>query len=492
MASRLGVMIRRVTLLVLLLGAVAAGARFVNRDADFPPGVNWSGDLYTDEGWYNRAAVENVKNGGWYTPGDMNTSVNHPISPLLQRAVFAVFGMNLSSARLTICAAFVLTAVCVYLLARRFSDPLAAALATLLLSVNVLLFGYSRIAALDVLSTMFAVAALAVIVRAGRPPGLRSLAAGVLLLAVAVLTKGTAVFAIPLAAAAVWMPGRPLRENLRHSMVIAVIPVLIVGAYSWYAYHAFPEDYANYFATIAPDAGDPSATFYWAVRRVDYLGPGFVAGTALVSLIGFVFSPAWRRNRLTWLCLGWIGIFLVMLATRTYVPPRYYVPLAVPLALLAGTAVARLTTAPTRPVIAGLSWVVLTGIVVIDGRELVEYMRTPKYSFVDMAHQVKTIVDEGERVNGQRPGLLLGAVADSVGLETGVRTLGTVFSPKTIEWKLDHYDPTHWIAFADPEVRPALESRYRLTEVGSWDVFENYRNGERVRLFALERRSATR
>jgi hypothetical protein len=136
--------------------------------------------------------------------------------------------------------------------------------------------------------------------------------------------------------------------------------------------------------------------------------------------------------------------------------------------------------------------VVLTGIVVIDGRELVEYMRTPKYSFVDMAHQVKTIVDEGERLNGQRPGLLLGAIADSVGLETGVRTLGTVFSPKTTAWKLDHYDPTYWIAFADTEIRPVLELRYQLTEVGSWDVFDNYRGGERVRLFALERRSATR
>src|SRR5262245_47804267 len=68
------------TRVVLLLVALAVGVRFVNRTADFPSGINWSGDIYTDEGWYNHAATEHVRAGAWYLPGDMNTSINHPIS----------------------------------------------------------------------------------------------------------------------------------------------------------------------------------------------------------------------------------------------------------------------------------------------------------------------------------------------------------------------------------------------------------------------------
>jgi hypothetical protein len=312
------------------------------------------------------------------------------------------------------------------------------------------------------------------------------------LLAVAVLTKFSAAFAVPLAAAGVWMPGRPLRENLRQSITIALIPLFVVGAYMVFAYRSFPDDYTTYFGTIAPDATHPLQTAYLAVKRVDYVGRGFAAGTAVLALMGFALSRAWRTNRLTWLCFGWIAIVLILLTTRTYVPPRYYIPLVVPLALLAGTAVARITFAGRTPVIAGLAWLVAAGVVAIEGRKLIAYMRAPEYSFVEMARQVATIVNQSEHVNGQRSALLLGAVADSVGLETGVRTLASVHSPRPVGWKIERYDPTHWIAFADGEIRPDLEVRYRLIEVGSWDVFDNYRAGERVRLFALERRSATR
>src|SRR5262245_20186770 len=137
------------TRVVLLLVAISLGVRFVDRSADFPPDRNWSRDIFTDEGWYNRAAAAHIRTAPWYVPGDMNTSINHPISPLIQRGVFAVFGMSLSTARLTICAAFTLTVVLVFVIARRFGDTLAAALAALLLAVNFFVFAYSRVASLD-------------------------------------------------------------------------------------------------------------------------------------------------------------------------------------------------------------------------------------------------------------------------------------------------------------------------------------------------------
>jgi hypothetical protein len=39
-----------ISLIIIIL--LASFLRLVHPDADFPIGLNWSSDLYTDEGWY--------------------------------------------------------------------------------------------------------------------------------------------------------------------------------------------------------------------------------------------------------------------------------------------------------------------------------------------------------------------------------------------------------------------------------------------------------
>src|SRR3954466_4371647 len=89
----------------LLRGMLAATLvlmvlRFYHLDADFPLGINWSGDVYTDEGWYANSAVRHYLFGYWYLAGDFNPSVVMPVAQLADRAAFALFGLSMTSVRI--------------------------------------------------------------------------------------------------------------------------------------------------------------------------------------------------------------------------------------------------------------------------------------------------------------------------------------------------------------------------------------------------------
>jgi len=270
--------------------------------------------------------------------------------------------------------------------------------------------------------------------------------------------------------------------------------VLVVGSYTWIAWHAFPEDYADYFRTVAPDPRNLFTRTWEAAEEIPALGRGFLAGTSLLALMGLALSHGYRHSRLTRVCLTWLGVFLLLMGTSGYVAPRYFIPLVVPLSVLAGTAIGRIVALGPSLIRVGLAATVLLGVVTIEGKKFVEYVRDPRYSFVTMARQVAAIVRNGRGADDPESPRLFGAVADSVGLETRMRTLGSMYGPKPAGWKLEQYQPTHWIAFGDEAIRPDVESRYQLTEVGSWDVFGNdYVPARTIRLFVLERRrSATR
>ncbi len=57
---------RRLRLILLVLVVVFLLLRFIDLESDFPPDVSWSGMLYTDEGWYAKAAVRQCLFGQWY------------------------------------------------------------------------------------------------------------------------------------------------------------------------------------------------------------------------------------------------------------------------------------------------------------------------------------------------------------------------------------------------------------------------------------------
>jgi hypothetical protein len=395
--------------------------------------------------------------------------------------------MSLSTARLTVSLAFAVIAFVVFRFVKEFAGIEGAAIGAFLLGINFIAFAYSRVATLDLLSTMFVVIGLALLLRRDQRGFGRDIAAGIVL-TLAILTKSIAIYAIPVAVFAAWTPGRPGRENITRCLTVALLPILLVSLYTFGVYRAYEADYRYYFSTITPNADNPVATFVSGVGGVQHVGRGFTLGCILLTLAAARYSRRFRTHRLVILSTAWIGAFLVVLSLRQYTPPRYYLPLVVPFSILGGLAVHHLTAQRGYKMAIALAWTVLAGIAAIEGRKVVELLASPHFSFVRMAREVAKITQSsGSEVR------LFGAIADSVALETGIYPVNSIHAPRPLDWKLDHFRPTHWIAFADAAAGPHVEARYRLTEIGAWEIFGGnpYYARDRVRLFLLTPRTAT-
>lgn len=127
--------------------------------------------------------------------------------------------------------------------------------------------------------------------------------------------------------------------------------------------------------------------------------------------------------------------------------------------------------------------VVVMYVVSLNGYRIVDYLRTPSFSFVNMARDVKEIVTNHRP--GDRDAILLGDMANSISLETRIRSIN-VAGTRTIDWKIERYRPEYYLSLgARSDVIELLNMEYDLKQVSAWDVFDNYYDGKKVFLFEL-------
>jgi 4-amino-4-deoxy-L-arabinose transferase-like glycosyltransferase len=475
-------------LLVLVLGFSLL--RFVNLNADFPTGITWSSELYTDEGQNAASAIRHVLTGQWYLAGDVNTAVYAPVGHVLHRMSFALFGLSLSSVRVTIIVSFLLLVLTSALLVRRSYGDYAALLTALLLASNYVGFAYSRLATMDLVATSFVVASLCV---AGGLKGkssiLRLLVASSLL-AIGMLTKLTAVFAVPLLAFVAWRGGSSLKQRVLFVAASALVLAVLYGGYRIAMSVLFSAEYARFNHQTL---GDTFTTLRDWVRYVphkvlanpEYLGYGFMDLTALFTASAFAVSKRFRRDPLTHLLVGYTAAYVIMLSLHRYGPPRYYLPLLVPFAGLCATACIALVDR-FREIgwsVARAMPVILVVLALDEGLQIVSYLSRPTYSFYRMAHAVGKIIQEREgAVHGV---LLFGDVASSVSLEIGTNAVNTL--PGTdVAGRIAECHPRYMVVHTSNITEIAATEGAEVDELGAWDVFRNYYGkGERVRLYAV-------
>ena len=293
--------------------------RFVHSNADFPLGITWSSVLYTDEGDYAASATRHVLTGQWYLAGDVNKAVYAPVGHVLHRISFALFGLGLSSVRITIVVSFLLLVATTALLIRRSFGDYAALLTALLLTSNYVGFAYSRLATMDLVATFFVVASLYAAGGLKGKSGLPRLLAASFLLALGMLTKLNAVLAVPLLAFLAWRSGSSLKERILFLIGSGLVIAVLYGGYRVVTSILFPDDYAGYNLDTV---GNIFQTFHdWArnvPRRVfvsvEQLGEGFVDLSVLLAALTFVISKRFRRDPLVHLLVGYIVVCVGMLS----------------------------------------------------------------------------------------------------------------------------------------------------------------------------------
>lgn len=531
----------RITEVALLtIAAMLYVLHFVHLRADFPnrsPWPDWA--KYTDEGWYGLAAIRHYQLGHWNVPGDFNPAAALPVWPLLELVVFRFTGVSLVAARALTVVVFGLILVCCYLLLRRWAAgngaapsgdssrvrSLSPAIAVLLLAASPFYFAFSRLAILEPLMILLALAALIVAQRAGAAVlatcGLRVIgdtrsiaqrraevrmaawSAGGGLLAVAmVLTKTTAVFLLPAVGWMLWAScAYRVRVMLRASAIAVAVAAAIWGGYMLlFVRPRYMADYRYLFSANAY-TGITGPTF-WRVLADTFLAGKYLGATfffvgvaAVVLLLGCLAVRRFRRDGLVVSLLLWVVCYFAFLAYHDNLQARYYQAVGVPLAMLIAMGLDRLWRLSFGREAAGLgpgrktramqampaTAALLIAFIAVRGAwQSVGFAMHPEYTFLSAVNQVHDAIERQrveDRAAGRpvHPEMVLSISGAEMQLMTGLPSICDDFGTMSLPDRIAAYKPGWFLAWNDVEddKMEALAPMYRLVRAGAWPAFDD-------------------
>lgn len=465
--------------------------RLVNLNADFPSGITTSGVLYTDEGWYAAAATRHVLTGHWYMAGDINTAVQMPVGQVLHRISFALFGLSLSSARITIVVSFLSLTMLTALLVQRSFGDYAALLVALLLTTNYIAFAYSRLATMDLVATNFVVASLYTAGGLKNKTDLKRLLASSLLMAAGILTKTNSIFGIPILAYIAWQGASTKKEKILFVAISMLVVIGIAGGYFLTMSKLFPADFE--VLRKATSAGFYTNLKDWLIHiphafLFTYkLGIGFVGLAGIFTMLALLVSDRFRKDPLVYLLIGYMVIYYGLLSLNGYRPPRYYLPLLVPVAALGAIACVTLAgwlSGKRWPVWAVVPVLLVASVCLQGSSQIIKYLKNPSFSYYQMMHGLGEIIYERE---GTLHGVLLyGDATSSVALETGMNAINNILTADPAA-KIRAYQPKYVLVHTSTLVEDIAASGGVATELGRWDVYGNYYgNHQPMRLYLVD------
>jgi 4-amino-4-deoxy-L-arabinose transferase-like glycosyltransferase len=485
-------MVIKAVLVLIIFTSIAA--RFLYLEADFPQGLTWEGALYTDEGWYSNGAIAYSITGSWYVEGDYNLAFVVPIFTILQAIVFKILGLSLFSARSTVIMFYLLIILLSYLLVRKYINFLTALVTALLLSVNFTLFAYSRLG-INIIP-MVSIGFVSIFIVLYFPNKNYLIVGGIasITLFIAILTKTTAMLLLPVLLYAIYV--RQIHVKKRVYACLWSFGVLSVCflLYQWGRRGFYPEDHV-YFSSRMSNALAIGSRFTLNVLFVLNNIPRAIWNGAFLDplmyllTITMVFFPVflvvskrYRENKVVGMCFIWIFSYLAILSLCKYQPPRYYLSLIIPITILFSTIVVSLyhSLKPSRW--SYLPIVVLSLIVFTNASSITSYLWHPNYSFLTMTQDVQRRINQ----EPHRKPLLLGNLANSISLATGIPSINENEGTRDLKWKLSRYQPTHYISLGvNNKVIDIVEGSYTLEKLATYDVFGNYYRGKRVHLYKL-------
>ncbi len=478
------------------LGAAVA-LHFVHLRADFPNFSPWMDYAkYTDEGWYGNAALRQALLGHWRMPGDFNPAVALPVWPLLLRGAFALGGVSLVTARVLGLGVYVGNLLLSYSLLRRFASRTVSMAGVSFLAGSAYLWAFSRLAILEPLLVFFLLASWLTVLaatgsRAGSEAGseaedqaprrrLMLLLATGLLLALAVLTKTTAVFLFPSTVYLLWRGNAGLlRKSCQDSLLIAAGGLLPWGAYYVSLMHAhLGADYHYLFAanrwTQPTTASGWFWAFWYALHGALWVDPalcGLAVSVLLLSL--FAGRPRLWREPLAGAALLASAGYIFFTGWHNNPQPRYYEVVAYPLVFLSCLGAASLARAGEKSMrlLGALAWAVFAATTLWNLVGTLRFVRHPDYTLVRAARGVTRYIDR--HPNGRR--LLLSISGDQIMLITHLPAICDDFGSTDLPYRIHQYQPGWYAAWneIDPGTLEDLHTQFRLEQVAKFHAFDD-------------------
>lgn len=463
------------------------GSRFIHLLADFPSGINWSGDLYTDEGWYSSGAVRFFISGHWIVPGDFNPVINLPIFQIAVFIGFKIFGMSLLSVRLVALIFFAFLLITIFLLTKTTWGIVPAFLSIAFLCSDYLIFLFSRLAFLEIPMLTFVFLAL-LSYKEIKEPIYQVIAAGFFLL-LGLLTKTTAIIALPALLYLIWTEEISLKERFIRFFVFLVVLSIPYLIYWIIINNSFHQDVVyfssiNFSKRITPYPQMLIYNLFSFFSDPIILKSPIVWLTFFSTVLTLFMERRWYKDR--WLVfIILLTVFYSGLMIITYYhPPRYYIPFLFLACLFCGITMSKIITKNRS----GFRWAILICVVsvfMINGILIARYLISPKFSFINMLNQVK---EQISATSDKQNDLLIGPFANTVSLETGIPSINSVLGVWNIHQKMAAYQPSYFISLGDDnDLIINLSDQYYFTPIEEYYVFENYYTGKNIILYKINR-----
>lgn len=482
-------------IIVLILILFSLGLRFIYLEADFPSGITWSGVLYTDEGWYSNGAISYFLNGSWIIEGDFNTIVNVPFFQLLQSIAFKLIGLSLFSARITAVILFIFLVLFVYLMVRKNTDTLTALLTASLLSTNYIIFAYSRLAILELPMTSLALLSILLASSFPRANNFIIISMSSVVFCVSVLTKTTALFALPLFLYATSLRHTNIRKRLSYSGFALVVVILFLSAYYVRVNSFFRADF-KYFASLniasriswnPLSIGRNIIRAVWHSLQVD---PVLFPLTIILVPVSLLIIKAIRKNTIVVFSLVWIVSYLGVVSVFSYQPPRYFLPLIIPVTILLSVISVSLYQKLRPHRWSYLPIAIFVFVIITNGYSIAQYMRSPEFSFINMAHGIQRVVENTN--HNDQDVILLGDIANSISLVTGIPSINTTHGTQELSWKLVNYRPKYYVALGEKKsIIKTIKKYFNIEELSTYNVYNNYYQGKVVHFYRLTENTKT-
>jgi 4-amino-4-deoxy-L-arabinose transferase-like glycosyltransferase len=470
---------RRLVALLLALSAIFVVVGFVHLRADFPNGSPWQDwSKMTDEGWYGSAAVQQVVFGHWFLPGSFNPAVAMPVWPAMLSGWFALTGMSMIAARTLTMVFYAGSLALFFALLRRQAGGATAALAVLLTAANPFCYAFDRLAVLEPLTVFWLMLTFWLAARTSRH-AYGKLALVGLLLAVQVLTKPTGVALVPGVLYLLWANwGWPRRPFGQEGWLLPIVLVCSVAAVGWLAYfglvvrpHYLPDykllfsvnDYRAHLSIVPKMA-------LVTLRDGQWIQPVLWPVAVVIAVLSaFRLRGLWRTPVFGAALIAALG-HLAYVGYHTNFQPRYYLVVAMPMAIviaLGVSAVWRNSRGWVKPALV----LGLAATLVWMGIGTTRYALHPEYSFLTAAQSIATVV----RAEGGEHPLLLSDSGADIALMTGLPGINEQYTTDGLDALLARYHPGWYAAWLNSE-RVAIKQvgqRYRLLEVARYRVFDD-------------------
>ncbi len=457
--------------------AAFSALRFFHLTADFPNWSLWMIDQakFTDEGWWASAAVRHVLTGHWYAPGDYNPAVALPVWPVLVGILFHFTGVSVVAARALSAAASVATVGVVFVLVRRYTRPeteAPALLAALLLAASPFAYVFGRLAILDSLVVLEICLALllASCVTAQRIWSLAGLAATI---AIMLLTKTTAVLAIPAIFWLAWTAmGRKRAALPWVAMAVAVVPVVLVEGYAALAGAlGYRADYKYFFDVNAME------DFVWKnlpATFSDFLVNCFWIDRVLYPVGVLILAmTVWKRK--LWSNPLFASMWMILGAESVYIfrrqedfAPRYFLVMLVPLVCVAVLALDEAARHSRKT--AALLLLAMSASLAANATMTLEFAAHPEYRLFDAANSIRKIVQS----DPEQKQLILGVSGSQISLMTGIPSLNDTFGTADLVENVESSQPGWYLTWnvIAPD-NPAMLAPFRVEKAAAFPVFDD-------------------